>query len=124
MPTSKSFKLAKFLIYNNIKKALGLDKARYFVTGAAPMSSLTRNYFFSLNIPIANAYGMSETAGVQTLTIPEFFPYYSENLLNSAGMNIEGTDIKILNPDQDEIGEICFTGRNRYFYKRKFFLSN
>lgn len=36
--TSFSYKLAKFIVYNNLRKALGLDKALYLIYGAAPLS--------------------------------------------------------------------------------------
>lgn len=37
-PTTLSFKIAKFLVFNNIRKALGLDQAIYLIFGAAPLS--------------------------------------------------------------------------------------
>ena len=52
------FKLAKFIVFNNVKKALGLDQAKYLIYGAAPMAPAIRKYFLSLNIYLASAYGM------------------------------------------------------------------
>jgi long-chain-fatty-acid--CoA ligase ACSBG len=53
------YKLAKKLVFNNIKKALGLDKCKFFLFGAAPLDPKIRSYFLSLNIFLINSYGMS-----------------------------------------------------------------
>jgi long-chain-fatty-acid--CoA ligase ACSBG len=37
-PTSLQYKIAKVLVYNNIKKVLGLDQAKYMIFGAAPLA--------------------------------------------------------------------------------------
>jgi long-chain-fatty-acid--CoA ligase ACSBG len=101
---------AKTIVYNNIKKALGLDQARMVTWGAAPLNQQTREYFASLNLFLINTYGMSENAGPQT--------YYSPSLgkpnLKSAGFAVAGTTFWIANPDRDGNGEICFRGRNRF----------
>lgn len=57
------FGIAKAVIYNNVKKAIGLDKAKWVLVGAAPLAPNIRLYFASLNIMIINAYGMSESTG-------------------------------------------------------------
>src|SRR5690242_15970468 len=92
------FGLAKSVVFNNIKKAIGLDQAKYCVFGAAPMALPTREYFLSLNIFIGNVYGMSESAG------PTTWQYwddkkYRHNLLSS-GQALHGTKIIIHKPDQ------------------------
>jgi len=55
------------LILSRIKAALGLDKCRAFISGAAPIKQTTVDYFASLDIPIMGAYGMSETTATCTL---------------------------------------------------------
>jgi long-chain-fatty-acid--CoA ligase ACSBG len=49
---------------------------------------------------------MSETSGVVTLMRD-----YNFNL-KSVGGPLDGIDLKIFNPDEKGIGEICFRGRN------------
>jgi long-subunit acyl-CoA synthetase (AMP-forming) len=56
------------LIFNNVKKALGLDKCEFFLYGAAPLDPTIRKYFLSLNFLLINSYGMSESTGPQNLT--------------------------------------------------------
>jgi long-chain-fatty-acid--CoA ligase ACSBG len=58
-PTSLQFKIAKKIVYNQVKKQLGLDECLYFMFGAAPLDPQIRHYFLSLNIFLVNGYGMS-----------------------------------------------------------------
>lgn len=57
-------------MYNKIKEALGMTRTKICISGAAPISRSTLDYFISLNIPIFNAYGMSECAGPCTINLP------------------------------------------------------
>lgn len=59
---------AKWLIFDKVKAALGLNKCRIFASAAAPISTDVKRYFLSLDIPILEAYGMSECSGAHTLT--------------------------------------------------------
>jgi len=110
-PTPFGWGLAKNIVFNNVKKALGLDNCRILLYGAAPLSVNTRTYFASLNIFLINVYGMSENAGPETFYAP--FKGVPPNI-KSAGLAVPGTTISIYNPDKDGDGEICFRGRNRF----------
>lgn len=110
-PRPFAWDFAKAIVYNNIKKALGMDQAKIITWGAAPLNLQTRTYFASLNIFLINTYGMSENAGPQTFYSPSTGTAPS---LKSAGLAIPGTTFWIANPDRDQNGEICFRGRNRF----------
>lgn len=58
---------AKWLVFDKVKAALGLNKCRICVTAAAPLHIDVKTYFLSLDIPLMEAYGMSESAGAHTL---------------------------------------------------------
>lgn len=60
---------AKWLVFDRVKAALGLNKCREFVSAAAPLSIEIKKYFLSLDIPITEAYGMSECSGAQSLGV-------------------------------------------------------
>ena len=62
-PTSWQFKLAKKLVFDKVKTALGLEQTKYFGFGAAPIDPAIRRYFLSMNFLLLNAYGMTETTG-------------------------------------------------------------
>lgn len=59
-----------------------------------------------MDMPLFNCYGMSETTGGHTQHALTNFR------LDSAGYTMEGTDLKIHNPDENGEGEICMRGRN------------
>jgi hypothetical protein len=40
-----------------LKKAIGLDQARFLLFGAAPLAADIRQYFLSLNMFLINGYG-------------------------------------------------------------------
>lgn len=99
------YSFANFLILKRIKAALGLDQCKGFLYGAAPIKQSTLDYFASLDIPILGAYGMSETTAATTMQNPSNFN------LKSVGFIMNGGELKIDNPDEKGIGEICFRGR-------------
>ncbi len=96
-------------MFKNIKKALGLDRSVMNFYGAAPLKATTRKFFASLNMPLLNMYGMSESSGFETGSAP--LPFW--NKLNAAGVPTPGTFVKIDRADpKDKEGEICYRGRN------------
>ena len=78
------------------------------------MNVVTKKFFASLNIYIHNAYGMSENSGPQTLTNLDLHTKLDNDLYNTAGQQLAGTDMMIDQPDKDGNGEICMKGRNRF----------
>lgn len=100
------YRLASNLILNKIKAALGLDQCKLFVSAAAPLSSELKAYFLSLDIPIMDAFGMSECTGGHCVGILDDFN------LESVSRNFLGTKTKVLNPDSEGSGEICIYGRH------------
>lgn len=100
------FSIANSLILSKIKQALGLDQTVVFYFGAAPLKQTSIDYFATLDMPIFNVYGMSETTGATTIHSTLRFR------LDSAGYALPGSDLKIDNPDENGEGEICMRGRN------------
>ena len=58
--------IARSLVISKVKNALGLDNLQLAVTGAAPISEGTLEFFASLGIVIYEVYGQSETTGIVT----------------------------------------------------------
>lgn len=48
--------IARKLVFDKVKGLLGLDRARFLATAAAPMPEETADFFMSLNIPICDVY--------------------------------------------------------------------
>ncbi|XP_028672029.2 long-chain-fatty-acid--CoA ligase ACSBG2 [Erpetoichthys calabaricus] len=101
-----NYRLAKKLVFKKVRKALGLDRCTKCYTGAAPITRDTLEFFLSLDIPVYELYGMSESTGPHTISVPSAFR------LTSCGKEIPGCDTKILNPDNEGVGEVCFWGRH------------
>ncbi|CAD6224814.1 GSCOCG00005566001-RA-CDS [Cotesia congregata] len=97
---------AKWLVFNKIKATLGLDRCKIFVTAAAPLSDDIKKYFMSLDMPIMEAYGMSECAGAHTLSTEDKYR------LGSVGAVLKGLKTKLDHPDDCGEGEICMGGRH------------
>ncbi|NXK98360.1 ACBG2 ligase, partial [Formicarius rufipectus] len=100
------FCLAKQLVYRKVRKALGLERCTKCYTGAAPISRDTLEFFLSLNILVLELYGMSESSGPHTMSVPHSFK------LSSCGKELPGCRTLIHKPDRDGIGEVCFSGRH------------
>jgi len=87
-------------------KGLGLDATKMLFTAAAPISKQTCEYFQSLNLPLNEVYGMSESGGMLCMCTP--------NIARITSIGQVGTinEAKVANPDEDGSGELCFRGRN------------
>lgn len=120
-PVPFCFSLARKLVYSKVKKNLGLDQAKHFLFGAAPMAAQTREYFLSLNMFLKNAYGMSECSGPETFTDPSTIKKFDNETLISCGKAMNGTDLILHDLDKDGNGELCYKGRNRFmgYYKNE-----
>lgn len=73
MPQSRLDLLLKIPIINGvikkkIKEGLGLDQAKYLLTGAAPMPVATMNWFDKIDFVICEAYAMTENCAYSHLT--------------------------------------------------------
>lgn len=71
------YKVLGKVLSKKIKQNLGLDECKYFMTGAAPISKDILKYFASINIVINELYGMSETTGVITASLPNQYRWGS-----------------------------------------------
>eukprot|EP00828_Plagiopyla_frontata_P010596 TRINITY_DN1568_c0_g1_i3.p1 TRINITY_DN1568_c0_g1~~TRINITY_DN1568_c0_g1_i3.p1 ORF type:complete len:526 (+),score=46.91 TRINITY_DN1568_c0_g1_i3:136-1578(+) len=117
--TDCSFKLAKWLVYDRVKKQMGLDRIQSIVNGAAPLSPEIRKFFLELNIMITICFGMTETVGGHCFTDLTKFDKMDDHVLTSVGQCIEGGEVKIYEPDENGVGELCCKGRNIFigYYK-------
>lgn len=104
--TPFGFWLAEKLVFNKVREALGLDRCHFQATAAAPIGRETLDYFLKLNIPVYEVFGMSECTGPMTVSRP------GRHRTGSCGPALDGMEIRIMNPDPEGNGEICFRGRH------------
>jgi long-chain acyl-CoA synthetase len=88
-----------WLVLKNIRVMLGLDRIRYAVTGAAPISPDLIGWYWALGIRMFEVYGQTENAGLATANWP------GHVRIGSIGSAAPGTEVK-LSPE----GEILLRG--------------
>ena len=89
------------IIKNKLKKGLGLNRARSTVSGSAPLSISTIEWFRKVGIYITNGYGMTENCAICSQVDGRNF-----KKLNSVGRAQYGAEIKIDEPS----GEVLMRG--------------
>ena len=100
-PRGRLYRWAARRMLRPVREKAGLSKARLCFSGAAPLSRQTEEYFSSLDIPLLNAYGQSETTGVISANRP------GDNNPGTLGKSPEDVVVKLA-----EDGEILVKGDN------------
>jgi long-subunit acyl-CoA synthetase (AMP-forming) len=99
--TSFSRNLANKLVISKIKDALGLDQLQVALSGAAPISVSTLEFFASIGLPIHEGYGMTETTAFASVQP------YGKLRFGTIGKPLPGVEAKIADD-----GEIMLKGIN------------
>jgi long-chain acyl-CoA synthetase len=60
------YTLANWMALANVRKLIGIDRARFLVTGAAPISPELVKWYLALGVPMLEVWGMTETCGAST----------------------------------------------------------
>jgi long-chain acyl-CoA synthetase len=61
-----AFFLARVLVLNNIRKAIGVHRARLLITGAAPTSPDLIRWYMALGLEMVEVWGQTECGGIAT----------------------------------------------------------
>jgi len=85
---------------------IGFSNVTYAITGAAPINPDILELFHTLGIPLFEGYGMTETTAGATLN------YGGHNKIGSVGKPLEGSGLRIADPNEKGDGEIQFNGRH------------
>ncbi len=64
------YPLAKKLVFDRVAGRLGMDRSYFRGTGAAPIARETLDFFASLDLPLYEVWGQSESTGGGTLNYP------------------------------------------------------
>ncbi len=97
-----AYRVAQWLVLANVRKSLGIDKARFLLSGAAPISPKILRWFFALGVPMFEIWGMTETCGGSCANYPGFIK------LGSIGVPSPHNEMKL----DPETGEILIRGQN------------
>jgi long-chain acyl-CoA synthetase len=60
------YRIARVLAIDNVRKLIGLNNARFAVTGAAPISPELVKWYLAIGVPMLEVWGMTETTGAAT----------------------------------------------------------
>ena len=95
------FRIARALVLDNVRRLIGVHRARVLVTGAAPISPDLVRWYMALGLDMVEVWGMTESAGLGTSNS------VGRSRPGSIGVPMPGTEIR-LSPE----GEILVRGRN------------
>ncbi|XP_023572930.1 long-chain-fatty-acid--CoA ligase ACSBG2-like [Octodon degus] len=104
--SSLSFRLAKKLTFSRARKLLGLGRCEQFLSVGTGLSRGTLDFFLSLDVPIYELYGLSESTGIHTLASRQDFR------LLSCGKGLPSTRTRVKEEDEEGIGSISLWGRH------------
>ena len=95
------YALARLTVLLPLTRRIGLDRARFVISGAAPISPDVLRYFHSLGVPIREVYGQTEGSGPTTI-------HHADRIkLGTVGAPLPGVEVRIADD-----GEILVRGRN------------
>jgi len=96
------FRVARWLALNNVRKLIGIHRARFLVTGAAPISPDLVRWYLALGVPMLEVWGMTESCGASTGVPP------SRIAPGSIGPATSYNEVRL----DPETGEILVRGPN------------
>ncbi|EAR09400.1 AMP-binding protein [Reinekea blandensis] len=101
MPAQKLSRLLKIpvlgkLVARKIRKGLGIDAARLYGSGSAPISPSILQWYRTIGIDICEGWGMSETTGLSCTNMP-----FDPELIGTIGRPCDCVEMKL--SDQGEI---------------------
>ena len=64
------YRIARWAVLDNVRRAIGMHKARWALTGAAPISPDLIRWYMALGVPMFEAWGMTETAAAGSVNVP------------------------------------------------------
>ena len=88
--------LGNVFLYRSLKERMGLRRCRFGVSAAAPIAPEILEFYQSIGVPLHEAYGMTENAGVATVNRP------GRNKVGTVGEPYPRCEVK-LDPGTNEI---------------------
>ncbi|MEX0869026.1 MAG: long-chain fatty acid--CoA ligase [Nitriliruptoraceae bacterium] len=89
------------LVFSKIRHGLGMDRLRYAVSGAAPISADLLTFYTAIGIGILEVYGLTETTAVATANKP------GQIRIGTVGPALPGVEVRLADD-----GEILVRGPN------------
>jgi long-chain acyl-CoA synthetase len=109
--TRIKWNIANKLVFSNIRQKLGLDRAHFLASGAAPVPPEISRFFGAMGMDIFEVFGQTECTGVCNSTIP------GKTVPGAVGPPLPGCEVAIADD-----GEIVTKGDNVFsgYWKDKY----
>ena len=96
------FMFARWLALDNVRKMIGIHRARYLTTGAAPISPELIRWYLSLGVPMLEGWAQTESCALGTMTEPRGIRP------GTIGRAASGTEVRV----DGSNGELLIRGPN------------
>ncbi len=93
------YRLWDWMVLANVRRMIGLDRAKRVATGAAPISPDLVRWYWAIGLVMLEGYGQTESSGVLSINLPGC------NETGSVGVAVPGVEMRIA-----EHGEIVARG--------------
>jgi long-chain acyl-CoA synthetase len=80
------------------------ERMRLFVSGGSAFDPKVARFFSDLGFTVLQGYGLTETTGACTATLPE------NNMVGSVGTAFPDCEVRIVDPDASGVGEVVIRG--------------
>jgi len=114
MPNKKlqlllSIPVVKKLVQKKVKTALGLNHARLYASGSAPIAKGILDWYYRLDIPICEGWGLTESSAGSTANVP-----FDHKALGTVGRALDSCEVSIA-----DNGEVMLRGESVFkeYYK-------
>lgn len=90
------------MVAKKIRKGLGLNDARLWASGSAPISPATILWFNKLGIDISEGWGMTENSAYGTSSVP-----FRKDKIGCIGKAYDGVDVRIADDGEIQVKGLC-----------------
>ncbi|MEK6975489.1 MAG: long-chain fatty acid--CoA ligase [Candidatus Thermoplasmatota archaeon] len=109
---AKRVGLADRLVFHKLKERVG-GRLRFFVSGGAALSRDIEEFFWAAGITILQGYGLTETAPVCNVNLPQQMRFGSVGrVIPGVQVHLDSNEWEPAKPRPFPEGEICFKGPN------------
>lgn len=91
-------------VFRGLREKAGLSSVRLMISGGAALSPKTAEAFNHLGLRLIQGYGLTETSPVLSINPPDRPKH------RSVGVPVPDVEVRILDPDEEGIGEIAAKG--------------
>ena len=92
------------VLFKSVLKQANIYTLRIAICGGGPLAPSIFKIYNELGIDFVQGYGLTETSPIIALN-----PVYAFKI-QSVGKNLHDVEFKVLNPDEDGVGELCVKG--------------